>query len=196
MINDTKMMHIHGCFAWKPIFAGALVAIGLSFLLNLFGVAIGLTAFTVNSEGLETLAFGGLIGTAIGIIAAMFAAGWVAGFLGNRHHNYEEKYHCLGALYGFLAWCVALIAAMYLAAHAQEYVTFYGHLISGTGDTAVRVANTPAATTATVTMTDQQATKLVISTYILFALFFLGAFSASLGGYCGMCHACKHDAHC
>src|ERR1700722_7871136 len=105
---DNRIMHGTDCkcLSWKPIFAGALTAIGLSFLLNLFSVAIGLTAYTTSSEGVETMAFGGLLGTAIGVIAAMFAAGWVSGYLGQR---YCVQRH-VGCMYGFLTWCVALIA--------------------------------------------------------------------------------------
>lgn len=175
------------CLSWKPIIAGALVAVGLTFLLNLFSVAISLNAFTTSTEGGEKLVLGGLIGTGIGVIAAMFAAGWLTGYLGK---HYCTKRH-LGALYGFLAWCVALIITIFLASHAQEYVTFYGHFISGTANT-VQVASSSAA--GAITATSELSPKsLVISTYIIFILFFLSAFSCSLGGHCGMRHKCKHN---
>jgi hypothetical protein len=55
MMNNENCVHAPECkcIAWKPIIAGALVAIGFTFLLNIFSVAIGLTAFTTNSEGVE-----------------------------------------------------------------------------------------------------------------------------------------------
>jgi hypothetical protein len=168
------------CFSWKPVFAGALTAIGLSFLLNLFSVAIGLSAFNSDTTGTETLVFGGLIATALGIVASMFAAGWLAGYIGNR---YCTKRH-LGAFYGFLAWCVALIITIFLAEYAEHYVSFYSHFISGTGNfTAAAIHN---ASGATVAVTNMSASKIVISSYILFVLFFLSAFACSFGGHCGM----------
>lgn len=35
------------------------------------------------------------------------------------------------------------------------------------------------------------ATKIVLSTYIVFVLFFLSAIACSLGGHAGMRHSCK-----
>jgi hypothetical protein len=186
IINENVHATECHCFTWKPVVAGALVAIGLSFLLNLFSVAIGLTAFSTNSDGVETLAFSGLIATAIGIVASMFAAGWITGYLGQR---YCAKRH-LGALYGFLAWCLALIITIFLAAHVQEYLSFYGHFLSGTTDV---VVNTPAAKNVAVATTNMETKTLAISAYIVFGLFFLSAFAASLGGHCGMRHCCKKE---
>lgn len=181
MINEHDKLHSHECkcFTWKPIIAGALTAIGLSFLLNLFSVAIGLTAFTTNSEGVENLALGGLIATALGVVASMFAAGWIAGYLGNR---YCTKRH-LGALYGFLTWCVALLGMVFIADHIQSYINLYTHFISGTSNMPISqtTSNTPSTT------------SVVISTYIVFVLFFLSAFASSLGGHCGMLYVNKDE---
>jgi hypothetical protein len=182
---DNRMVHAMDCkcISWKPVFAGALTAIGLSFLLNLFSVAIGLTAYTTNAEGVETMVFGGLLGTAIGIIAAMFAAGWIAGYLGQRHC---VKRH-VGCMYGFLTWCVALIISIFLMSHAVEYVAFYSHFISGS------LANMapPAADKVAETVRTMDTSSVVVSTFILFILFFLSAFACTLGGHCGMRHVCK-----
>jgi hypothetical protein len=186
MINTT-IPHSHECkcFSWKPIIAGAVVAIALTFLLNLFSVAISLTAYTTSDTGVETLAIGGFLGYAIGIIASMFAAGWLAGYLGKR---YCTRNHT-GALYGFLTWGVALIVSIFLMSHAVEYVAFYSHFISGT---LAQMAAEPANKVAQ-TVSQMDANSVVVSTFVLFVLFFLGAFSASLGGHCGMVHRCKDE---
>lgn len=189
MRTETTFIHSRECkcLSWKPIFAGALMAIGLTFLLNLFMVAIGATAFTTDSTGVEKLALGGLAATCLGVIASMFASGWIAGYLGK---NYCSKLH-LGALYGFLAWCVALIVTIFLMSHAQQYVTFYGHFLSGTTDT-IQASSSHGVVAASVAAS-LPTKSLVISTYIIFILFFLSAFSSSLGGHCGMRHRCKQD---
>ena len=179
------------CLSWKPIIAGALVAIGLSFLLNLFSVAIGLTVFTTNSEGVQILVFSGLIACCIGIVTSMFASGWITGYLGQRHCN---KRH-LGALYGFLAWCVALIVTIFIATQVQQYVSFYGNFLSGS-NAAIQVSHSAAPLDNVVTTASMPANNLVISTYILFSLFFLSAFACSLGGHCGMRYVCKHSGTC
>jgi hypothetical protein len=192
MIINENIVHSNDChcFSWKPIVAGALVAIGLTFLLNLFSVAIGLTAFSTTSDGVETLVFGGLLATAIGIIASMFAAGWLTGYLSQRHCVQRH----LGALYGFLAWCLALIITIFLAGHVQQYISFYGHFLSGTTDMVVHAAS-PEKAVATV-QGDIHTKTLAISTYIIFSLFFLSAFACSLGGHCGARHVCKSDTSC
>ena len=173
------------CFSWKPVIAGALAAIGFSFLLNLFGIAISLTAFTTDSRGVENLAFGGLIATCMGIVVSMFAAGWLAGYLGQRHCS---KRH-IGALYGFLTWCVALIVTIFLAQYIHNYIIFYTHFISGG-----TVSNAMAATSNMAMSASASPTKSVmISTYIVFSLFFLSAFACSLGGHAGMRHVCKDN---
>lgn len=186
MNNQNNVLHPAECkcFTWKPILAGALTAIGLTFLLNLFGAAISLTAFTTNDQGVENLALGGLIATAIGVVASMFASGWLAGYLGGR---YCTKRH-LGALYGFLTWCLALVITVFLAVHIQEYINSYTHLISGT---AVNPAVTNTGTS--VIIPGHQANSVVISSYIVFVLFFLSAFACSIGGHCGMRHECKKE---
>lgn len=188
MNNQENVLHPIECkcFYWKPIIAGALTAIGFSFLLNLFSVAIGLTVFTVNDQGMENIAIGGLIATALGIVVSMFASGWIAGYLGNRHCT---KRH-LGALYGFLTWCLALIIMVFLAVHITKYINFYTHFISGTqASLAVTAAGTQLSVPA------PQESHLVIGTYVVFFLFFLSAFASTLGGLCGMCHTCKHECH-
>jgi hypothetical protein len=190
MINESVHAVECKCLSWKPIFAGALVIIGLSFLLNLFSVAIGLTAFTTASDGVETLALGGLLAAAFGIVVSMFAAGWLSGYLGQRHCS---KAH-LGALYGFLAWCVALIFMVFFAQHIHEYVSFYGHFISGSADIQMTSGS---ANNAIVATGDHVGTKgMVLSAYIIFCLFFLSAFACCLGGHCGMRHVCRKTGTC
>src|SRR5688572_22301369 len=93
------------CVSWSGILIGAFIAVGLSFLLNLFSVAIGLSTYHMGPDGAQTLAVGGLIGFAIGIIAIMYFSGWVAGFLGRVRCS---SGNC-GSIYGLTMWCVALV---------------------------------------------------------------------------------------
>ena len=73
--NDHQ--HDHHCnkrISWSAILTGALVGVGLSFLLNLFGVAIGLSAFSMGDHGPASLAIGGLLGLIASTIIAMYCA--------------------------------------------------------------------------------------------------------------------------
>lgn len=154
---------------WKPILAGAIIATGLSFLFNLFSVAIGLHIVTTTSEGVEQLAFGGLLGTGIGIVASMFASGWLTGYLALSYYR-EHNEHNLGAIYGFLAWCIALIIAIFLASPMQQYI---------------------AGSSIAIKLPDIDTSKLVAGGYVIFCLFFLSALAFTLGGHCAM--RCKDE---
>ena len=105
MVNKNEIINAPHCctshffsqISWTAIFVGAIAAIGLTFLLNLFGIAIGLRAFTLSTNGAIVLAVGGMIGIIIGIIASMLAAGYTAGYLGRVHSSQRN----LGIVYGF-----------------------------------------------------------------------------------------------
>jgi len=192
MKNKEALIHSQDCkcLSWRPIVAGSLVAIGLTFLLYLFSVAIGLTAYTIDSTGIQKLAFGGLMGAALGVISSMFAAGWLSGYLSQRNCS---KRH-LGALYGFLTWCLTMILLALLASHMHQYVMFYNNLLSGNYNM-MQMSNSLASNAAT-TVANMHVNSIVLSAYIAFALFFLSAFACSLGGHCGMRYVCNNDAAC
>lgn len=182
------------CMPWGGVVAGALIAVGLSFLLSIFAAAIGLSAFRTTYAGVTTLAIGGYIGMVIGSIAIMFLSGWVAGYLG-RKHCYHQNF---GALYGFSAWCVALVIMVILATQTMEFVSANLYSITNHKITTARLYNDSTATehgydhtaksnAEEVNLNDEEATKLLKqSLFLTFALFFIGAISSALGGYFGV----------
>lgn len=103
---------------------------------------------------------------------------WLSGYLAQRH-CYQRH---LGALYGFLAWCVALLAIVVIGSHVQQYISFYGHFLSGDHHL-VQIASNPASNTVSI---NAHSEGIIVSTYIIFCLFFLSAFACCLGGHCGM----------
>jgi fructose-specific phosphotransferase system IIC component len=187
------------CLSWSAVFAGAFVGIGLTFLLNLFCVSIGLSIVTTNQEGITSLAIGGFIALLISVFVAMFFAGMTAGCLA-RPYCYKKK---SGILYGFLAWSVALLLTVMLASHMTRFVTSYSDFVYHRDAAVVSVVNnntSPAVSatgntnTADVTVNAQKAVnQLGYSAFVIFILFFAGAFAASLGGHCGMVCKCKED---
>lgn len=196
------------CFSsrisWSAIFVGAIVGVGLSFLLNLFGIAIGLSAFNSGKDGAMVLAIGGLIGIIIGIVASMLAAGYAAGYLG-RFHCPERN---LGIVYGFTTWSLALIFSAFIGAQISAYVTSYSHAISHsvittTNDTtnsspSVSVKSTPSTVNAsqkTLKVTASQ-NSLAWSAFSLFAIFFIGAFASCIGACWGMGCRKNDDIDC
>jgi hypothetical protein len=168
---------------WTAIIVGALVGLGLSFLLNLFGVAIGLSAISVGDNGGLSIALGGLLGFAIAIIATMATAGYTAGYLG--------RFYCpqrnLGILYGFTTWSVALV----LSAALMGTVSNYSHTVANSKlvvkeDTAQHTMRQHVETDKSTTQVEASSTHLAQGAFALFALFFVSAFSACVGACYGM----------
>jgi hypothetical protein len=200
---------------WTAVIAGALVGLGIAFLLNLFGAAIGLSAYKMNQSE-AVLAIGGVIGLLIGVIVAMGTSGFVAGYLGRFHHCYCHG----GVIYGFITWSLALILSALFVIPTMRYVGFYAdninsaliaseisNAIAAENPTAGTNAN-PASNTATKgnvaptpanpTGTKEQASAPTQpikypawTSWILFILFFVGALSSCIGACYGMrCKGC------
>lgn len=195
MMNEkcTSAMH-HRCFSWSAALVGAFVGIGLSFLLNLFSIAIGLSMVKTSTDGLVTLAIGGFIGLLIGSIISMFMAGFSAGYL--------AKPLCwkpnMGALYGFVAWCLALIIMAMFSMQIGRYVAAYTNFVN---KPAVIVSynerdNTTAVNEKPVVNAQTATNTLGYSTFLIFVLFAVSALASAVGGQCGVaCRSC-HDEKC
>ncbi|KTD53081.1 hypothetical protein Lqui_0036 [Legionella quinlivanii] len=181
----------HHWFCWSAIIIGALVGLGLGFLLHLYSIAIGLTAFVSDNEA-TTVTIGGLIGLLIGTIVAMGLAGFTAGFLA---HVVSPG---VGILYGFATWSLALLLTAILAMPLSSYVSTYTAALAPTVN--VDTGNTTAqGNQVTVQSPATEATKaaspetLAWSGWIVFVLFAIGALSSCLGA-CGGIHC--HRKHC
>lgn len=196
------------CMSWGGIFAGALVAIGLSFLLNSFGVAIGLSAFKVSADGALVFAIGGCIGIVIGTIVVMFLAGWVAGHL-NRTYCYKK---CHGALYGFITWCLALIFMVMLAGNTTEFISTSIKSMTNNHPEIVELVSTDISEVKggnakekadkiinqEIKADEKTMQTLSLVVFLTFGLFLLGALASAFGGYCGVgCrNECKNQSCC
>lgn len=184
------------CISWSAIVVGALVGVGLSFLLNLFGVAIGLSLVTTSKAGMISLAIGGFIGLLISAFIAMFVAGTAAGYLG-RSHCLKRN---LGVVYGFSTWCLALILSVLLASHILHFVSNYTNFITNQATVSTtQNSNMPAVTTAQkssntslVVVNTQKATNtLGYVSFLVFILFAVSALASCFGGHYGMTCVCN-----
>lgn len=183
------------CISWAAIFVGAIVGVGLGYLLNLFSVAIGLSAFTTSPEGLTAFAVGGFVGFAIGGVVSMFVAGWTAGYLA---HPYCSKRNS-GSLYGFTTWVVAFIMGVALAAPIGHYVSHSAAFLSNhtivvthmDGRDEMVANQAPATTEVDKATAEKAANDTGKAALALFVLSFLAAVAAAFGGHCGM--TCRKD---
>lgn len=186
------------CISGRAVIAGALVGVGLTFLLSLFGMAIGLSAVTTTKEGLTTLAIGGLLGILISTVVSMFVAGWVAGYVG----RFCSTQCCSGVLHGFVTWCLILLLSAVFATHIGDFMSSSYESFSQPSSTVVNVTTdktAPAVTTqetkaetnvqapAQVNVNVEKAANVLGATlWLVFGLFAVGALSSCLGGYVGI----------
>jgi len=95
--------------SWGGVFAGVLVAIGLSMLLTVLGVAIGITAVDAREADAGAIGIGTAIWGGIQLLIALFVGGMVA----TRVGAIVDK--TTGFFEGVLVWVVSLVLMAYLA---------------------------------------------------------------------------------
>ena len=191
--QHKKMCSIE-CLSWTSVFAGALVAIGLSFLFNLFGLALGLSAYSVAPEVHKMLVAGGYLGMVASVMITMFIAGWVSGYLGKERCSNKK----FGILYGFITWCLTLILSIGITANLGQFITVqqsalvHNELLVKLGS---NINNPACAIQANIGSSDDEGAKhlskresMLISGSLLltFLLFMSGAIMSAYGGYRGI----------
>jgi hypothetical protein len=97
--------------SWGAVVAGAVIALALSALFILLGVAVGATAFNpfdISAAQVKGFTIGAGLWLAFANLVALEVGGWVAA----RSSRYPD--HASGMLHGLAVWAVALIAASLL----------------------------------------------------------------------------------
>jgi hypothetical protein len=182
--------------SWSAIFAGAFTGVGLNFLLQLYGIAIGLSAYSSSpSGGATTIAIGGFLGLIVGVIAAMIAAGYVTGYLGKFYHCYCHG----GIIYGFLTWSMALVLSAVMLFPFTHYASAYTRALSPSVEVTNALPHPIQIKPDTSSSTKEgggtkPAIKVTPSTltgssWVIFVLFFIGALSSCIGACWGL--SCK-----
>jgi hypothetical protein len=95
--------------SWGGVFAGVLVAMGISMLLATLGVAIGISALDPSETDPGTIGIGAAIWGGLQLLIALFIGGLVSTRVGaiiDRTTGFFE---------GMLVWVVSLILMAYLA---------------------------------------------------------------------------------
>lgn len=180
--------------SWSAIVAGAFIGLGLSFLLNLFAIALGISAYNTTDAGVSTFALGGFIALAISAIVSMFVAGFVSGYFG-RFHSWSERH---GSFYGFATWCLALIMTIFLFSHVTKFIADYNYMAQRPAMVTVSDhAESNEATTknqvASAAPRQEVNNALGKTAFATFVLFFLGALASCLGGHFGARCRCDHE---
>ena len=192
-INDFPSYSDSKSIPWGAILIGTVVAIGLSFLFNLFCTSIGLSVIPTSKEGGTALAIGGLIGLLISIIVTMFLAGMTTGYLA-RSFCLTSK---AGILYGFITWSLALILTVILSMQMIQFITSYTDYIYGRSPAANAVNNATSlsmnhmnnlsdSSPNTTEDAKKMSNNVKYGAFIIFILFLSGALSSCIGGYFGV----------
>jgi hypothetical protein len=194
-VQELCYIH-HKRISWTAVLVGALTAIGLSFLLNLFGVAIFLSAYKTMSSGSVFMLILSMLGMIAGLIASTLVAGYTAGYLG-RFYCPERN---LGIIYGFVTWVMALILGAVLIGLLSQYVVTYTNSISRTivsvpltvsqistpvGSTKISSNNKKGGKESIVEVNVTPA-NLASGAFIIFTFFLLGAVFTCVGATWGM----------
>ena len=115
--------------AWSAVFAGALIALMITFLLSLLFAGIGLQSIdlTSNQSPLSGFGTGGIIAAVVTNLLALFLGGWVAGHLAGTSRRSDAFIH------GVLTWGVLTILTVFLLTTALG--RFVGGVTSLVGNT-------------------------------------------------------------
>lgn len=123
--------YAHPLIQWPTIFAGAVAAVAVGFLLNVLGLAIGASAFNpyeINSQD-ETISIGG----GLYVMFAQLVAFQVGAYIASRGARYPD--HFGGLLTGFLVWAFAVAFAVSLATFAAGALSSGDAIPSGVAET-------------------------------------------------------------
>ncbi|MFT3727644.1 MAG: hypothetical protein QM759_07465 [Terricaulis sp.] len=177
----------HPLVSWPTIFAGAIAAIAIGFVLNVLGLAIGASVFNPY----QSLAHHETIGAVSGLymIFAQFVAFQIAGYIATRSARFPD--HFGGALNGFLVWALAVVFAVALASLAGSFAAS-GADVSDNLSSVVNNAS-DAATNATgssgqLENADDSAKALAAVSWWIVGALGLGLAGAIAGGWLGAHH--------
>jgi hypothetical protein len=133
-----------GFVEWGPVFAGALIAAALSFVLLTFGTAIGLSATSpwpnagLSAKALAALAVFWVLAQQIG---AFLAGGYIAGRMRTRWSDTaQHEVEFRDGLHGGLVWAVGIVIGASLAMATAGSVARTGAEVAGKATAAATVA--------------------------------------------------------
>jgi uncharacterized membrane protein len=107
-VHVEDVLPVRSRVSWGAIFAGAMVALALYFLLTLFGAAIG---FSVSGRVRpETLGTGAAIWSIFTTVLSLFAGGYVTSQCSVGENRFEA------VLYGVILWGVLFSMLLWLMA--------------------------------------------------------------------------------
>ncbi len=124
--------------SWGAIFAGIIAAIAINWLLNLFGLTIGVTiADVANYDSVGSgLGWATIIWMTLSMLAAYYIGACIAARLSGRPDETS------GMLHGVTVWGLGTIATLVMVSMGVSNVVYSGYQVLSGGTQAVATATT------------------------------------------------------
>jgi hypothetical protein len=118
--------YAYSLVSWGSVFAGAVIAVALGAMLNIAGVALGLSTLSPGDrDAAEVFTVGAGLWLALSTVVGMLVGGYVAA---RSAHNPD---HHEGALHGASVWAVGFLLAFFLTGSAVSGAAFSGLQAAG-----------------------------------------------------------------
>ena len=139
----TTVMASPGSYVeWSAVFAGAVVALAVSFVLLSFGAAVGLSAvspWTSTSGTAKAVTFGSVLWMILSYIWAFSLGGYLSGRMRHRWSSDQSEVEFRDGTHGLLVWATAVVLGAIVATSAATSIA--RGAASGVGSVAYRAAD-------------------------------------------------------
>jgi hypothetical protein len=179
--------YAHPLIDWRSVVAGTLVAIAVGFVLNVFGLAVGASAFNpfdINAQD-ESISIGG----GLYVIFAQFVAFQFGAYVATRGAMYPD--HLGGALTAVTVWALAIFVAIVLATLTTAGASSGDALPAGVAETVGELSDATdaqGANPAALATAEDAADALAALAWWAAGAFGLGLAGAIAGGWLGAHH--------
>lgn len=119
---DTSTLNLKDSICWPAIFAGVVMALVATALLNMLGVGMGFSMLDLNRDSMSNVGIGTFIWFVLSGTFSMFLGGWFVGYLGKAHSRVESM------LQGVVMW--GLTTLLVLAVTTATFGVFVGSSIN------------------------------------------------------------------
>jgi hypothetical protein len=179
--------YAHSLIDWPSVFAGAIVAIAIGFLLNVLGLAIGASAFNpfeINRQD-ETISIGG----GLYAIFAQLIALQLGAYVASRSARYPD--HFGGTLTGLTVWAFAVLVAVVLAVLTAAAASSGDAIPAGVAETVGEISDAAqgqGASLGELAAAEDTADVTATLAWWTFGALALGLAGAIAGGWLGAAH--------
>ena len=179
--------YAHPLIDWPTIIAGALIAIGIGFVLNMLGLAIGASAF--NPYRLAAQEDVITVGGGLYVIFAQLVALQIGAYVASRAARYPD--HFGGLLTGVTVWALAVFVAIAIATFTSGAASSGDAIPGGVAETVGELSDAATGDSASASeleTAEETADALASLAWWTVGALGLGLAGAIAGGWLGAAH--------